>query len=394
MNARKRLLMMSGAHLLNDGSANYLPGVLPVVLLALGASDSQAGILMGVLFIGQGLQPVIGWASDEVGGKAVTLGGLCGSTLAGALLGFAPNYWTMVILLVVLGLANSCFHPQALAGVRRLAAAGRGLSTSVFLIGGELGRGVWPFLAGLVVAKLGLHYLWLLAVPAVLCLPVLIASFPSLEPKPPGAQPIAWRRHAGPLGRVVIFTALRIMVVFSLVTFLALWWTHERGGGKIGGAALVATLYVVGILGNGAGGHFADRLGFRNIAMAASAATVVLMAAFLLVSGPLVWIVLALLGISLFATFPISIALGQDVLPENPSMGAGIALGLCNAIGAVAVMGLGLLVPRLGITGVLWVAAGISVLAAAAAVFLPMHSPAPAAVVDHEASEATLESEW
>lgn len=378
MNPRNRLLVMSGGHLLNDGMANYLPGVLPAMLLSLGASSSQAGVLMGLLLIGQGLQPVIGWASDKIGGKAITLGGLCIGTLAGAMLGLAPSYGMMVALLIVMGLANSCFHPQALAGVRRLATGGPGLSTSVFLIGGEVGRGIWPLLAGLVTRSLGLRYLWLLALPTLVCLPLLIVSFPSLDPKPSNAKPIQWRKHLGPMGRVVLFTTLRIIVVFSLVTFLALWWT-QRGGSKVGGAALVMVLYTVGIIGNAGGGHLADRLGFRIVAVVASGVSVVMMVLFLLVTGLMFWVVVAVLGITLFATFPISIALGQDVLPENPSMGAGVALGFCNAIGALAVLGMGLLVPWIAIRGVLWIATGIGALAVAAAFLLPEHTPPPVA---------------
>lgn len=48
---RRRLISMSWAHLLNDGAANYLPGVLPAILVALG-------------------QPVTGWLADRTGDAA------------------------------------------------------------------------------------------------------------------------------------------------------------------------------------------------------------------------------------------------------------------------------------------------------------------------------------
>ena len=44
-----RLLGLGWAHFLNDGAANYLPGVLPAVLVSMGLSVSLAGTLMAAL---------------------------------------------------------------------------------------------------------------------------------------------------------------------------------------------------------------------------------------------------------------------------------------------------------------------------------------------------------
>lgn len=38
-----KLLILSWAHFLNDGAANYLPGILPVILVSMGLSTSFAG---------------------------------------------------------------------------------------------------------------------------------------------------------------------------------------------------------------------------------------------------------------------------------------------------------------------------------------------------------------
>lgn len=37
---------MSWAHFLNDGAANYLPGVLPAILISLNLSVALAGTIM------------------------------------------------------------------------------------------------------------------------------------------------------------------------------------------------------------------------------------------------------------------------------------------------------------------------------------------------------------
>ncbi|MHB1434110.1 MAG: hypothetical protein ACYCVZ_18590, partial [Streptosporangiaceae bacterium] len=55
-----------------------------------------------------------------------------------------------------------------------------------------------------------------------------------------------------------------------------------------------------------------------------------------------------------------TVLIGQDIFPENRSMGSGIALGLANAIGAVLVLGIGFLVNTHDVSTVFWVLGGIS----------------------------------
>jgi FSR family fosmidomycin resistance protein-like MFS transporter len=71
-----RLAGLAWAHLLNDGAANYLPGVLPVVLVSLHEPVRLAGVLIAALTIGQAAQPVVGWVADRVGGRSLVVAGL------------------------------------------------------------------------------------------------------------------------------------------------------------------------------------------------------------------------------------------------------------------------------------------------------------------------------
>jgi len=371
-----RLATLSWAHFLNDGAANYLPGVLPAVLLALNVPVSLAGSIMAALLLGQALQPLYGWLSDHVGGRWMIFTGIAGSTLGGAAVGLAPGYWSLVAVLLLIGFTNSMFHPQAFAAVRGLSMGRDGFFMSVFLVGGELGRGIWPVLGSLVVVHLGIHALWIMALPALLTIPVLQSRIPALPARHPDLPPIAWRRHMGDIANVVSYSAMRATLMFSLVTFVPLMW-HAEGGSLVSGASLISTLLVTGIIGNLGGGHLADRFGRRPVLFVASAASAVLLALFLVASGPWPWLILGLLGIAIFATLPLSILMGQDILPENRSLGAGLSLGLANGIGALAVMGLGVLAAHWGTATVLWLNVGLTTLTLLQIPFLPERPARP-----------------
>lgn len=370
-----RLAGMSWAHFLNDGAANYLPGVLPAILIALNLSVALSGTIMAALMLGQALQPLVGILADRVGGRVMVVIGLFGSSLGGAVIGFAPGFWSLIGVLVVIGVSNSFFHPQALTGVRWLGGKRPGMAMSVFLVGGEVGRGVWPALASWVVVQWGLTYLWVLTVPAFLTLPLLLKWAPDLPARHQKMAPIRWRQHSGPLSLLVAFSSLRSLMILSMVTFVPLMWA-QAGGSLTEGASLITVMLVVGVIGNVGGGHLADRFGRRPLLVLAMLSSVVMLAAFIHSSGIWLWLTLGVLGISLFATLPLGILIAQDILPESRALGSGLALGLSNALGALGVMALGPVASVWGLQAPLWIALACGVITIPLALLLPEHDKA------------------
>lgn len=360
---RRPLLALTWAHLLNDGAGNYLPGVLPAVLTSLDAPVRLAGVLTAALTVGQALQPVTGWLADRLGGRSLVVLGLLLSSLGGGLLGVAHSVWVTVLLLLMIGTGSGFFHPQALAGVRSLLHGRQGLVTSFFLVGGELGRGIWPTAASLVVSHLGLVNLWIVCLPGILTLPLLGRLAPRLPASSAERRRIRWRRHTRPLAVLVGYRCIQALSLYALVTYIPILW-HQRGGSLVGGASIITTLLVVGIVGNLWGGHLADEIGRIPVLLASALTTAALIVPLVTVHGVWIWVVAAPLGIAAFLTASTTILIGQDIFPENRSMGSGIALGLANGVGALLVLLIGLWASDQDVTTVLVV---IAVLSAASA---------------------------
>lgn len=366
----RRLLVLTWAHLLNDGAANYLPGVLPAVLVSLHEPLRMAGVLVAALTIGQALQPLIGWIADRVGGRALVTLGLLLSSLGGGLLGVAHSMWLLIALLLVIGLGSAFFHPQALAGVRSLVANRQGLRTSVFLVGGELGRGAWPTVASFVAVSLGLRSLWVVALPGLLTVGLLYRWAPALPRTPRRGAAIDWGRHARPLALLVGYQAVRALATFGLATFIPVMW-QVRGGSLVAGASIITTMLVVGVIGNLWGGHLADRLGRRPILVLSALATSGLILPVTFLHGAWVWLAAGSLGIAMFLTASTAVLVGQDLFPENRSMGSGIALGLANGIGALLVLVIGFWVRPSDVVTVFLVLAALSLASTVPALALP-----------------------
>ena len=360
---RGRLFGLTWAHLLNDGASNYLPGVLPAVLTSLDQPVRMAGAFVAAMTIGQALQPATGWLADRLGGRSLVVTGLLLSSVGGGLLGVAQSTWMLVVLLLLIGTGSGFFHPQALAGVRSLLRGRQGLLTSVFLVGGEAGRGIWPTVTSFVVTQYGLHALWVVGVPGVLTVPLLLRAAPRLPSAPKQSGRILWRRHARPLTLLVTYRSIQALATYALVTFIPIMW-HLRGGTLVGGASIITTLLLVGMAGNLSGGHLADLFGRTPVLVGSAAATAALVVVVAYAGGIWLWLAAGLAGISIFLTSSTCVLIGQDIFPENRSMGSGLALGFGNGIGAVLVLVIGLFVSDSGIVRVFWVIAALSVVSA------------------------------
>lgn len=353
---------LAWAHFLNDGYINYLPAILPVLLEQLSIPLALVGTLvLAIQGFGSLLQPVLGWWADRTGGRRFVLVGLALSALGASFIGLAPSYWTLLILLALAGFGNSMFHPQTLAAARSLSHSRHGLRMSFFLIGGELGRGVWPSLASLLVVWLGLHSLWLLVLPGLVTVLLLSRVTPSLPPQPVGSFRNALSGGGSAILTLVAFVGLRSSTTYGVSTFVPLLW-RAKGGSLLGGASLISVMLLVGILGNLFGGLVVDRIGRRPVLLASSLLSAIFLSLFMMASGPWLWVALGLLGVASFATAPVTMLIGQDLFPRSRSLGSGMALGMGNALGTLVVLVLGFVAARYGLEAPLWWIAAISLL--------------------------------
>lgn len=329
------------------------------MLVTLRQPEQMAGVIMTALIIGQVLQPFTGRLADRVGGRGFTLLGLTMTSVGGGLIGLTHQTWELIILVVLIGIGGAFFHPQALAGVRSLTAGRHGFVTAVFLVGGEVGRGLWPTIASIIVTVWGLPALWVIALPGLAMLPLLWRAAPALPPAPRGVQALRMREHGAPLAMLIGYQSVRTLSIYSFSTFIPILW-DRRGAPLITGASLITVMLLAGIAGNLTGGALADRIGFRPLLITASVSSSVLLVPTVYLTGPAEWAAAALLGAVFFLTSAVTVGIGQSIFPENPSMGSGLALGFGNSVGAAAVLLVGLAIGGDGLHIVFWILASLS----------------------------------
>ena len=349
-------LAVGVAHFLNDGYASFLHPLLPRVMENLGLSIAKAASLVMTLALAAALlQPVVGYLADRYGRKRLVIAGPLMSGVFLSLMGFAPTFGTLMLMLVIGGMGSAVFHPPAAAMSARISEGqGSGVRLSLFSFGGTMGFAFGPMIAvGLVVAFGGMRGLWVAMVPALLVAVVLFRVLPpdrrrSAAASPPSLRELL-RALRGPLGALFAISALAAFVQRVFVTMTPIV-AARAGISEAMGAVTLSVYFGAQGAGTLVGGVLTDRVDrVRLLAGITAAAVPVHMLAFWVPAGsPWALLFAAGSGFLYMALLPPLVVMAQEVVPGSAAVGSGIVMGLAWAAGSVGVLGTGVLGDLMG----------------------------------------------
>lgn len=340
------VVAISAGHAVHDIYTAFLPPLLPKFIAALGLSRTEAGVLSLFMQAPSLLQPVIGHAADRAGlrymvilGPSIAAAGMC-------LLGVAPTYGVLALLLLFVGVGSAGMH--TVGPVMAGAVSGRrlGRAMSFWMVGGELARSLGPLLIVTVVEAFSLQAMpWLMVggFAASALLYVRLRDVPAHVPGTP-REAVPWRpalRRMAPLMVPLAGLILaRAFMVSALTTYLPLFLSEEGTGLWLAGASL-SLLQGAGVVGALLGGSLSDRLGRRMVLLLSFLLTPALMFAFLGTHGSLRIFLLVPMGLTGLSVAPVVMALVQETYPESRALANGVYMGLSFLIRSGAVVALG-----------------------------------------------------
>ena len=336
---------MSLAHFVHDTYPAFLGALLPLLIAKFGLTLGAAGVLVSVLRWSALIQPFLGMLADRSDPRYWVILAPTVTALGMGLLGLAPNYLALMLLLGLTGLSHAAFHPAGGAQVTRLSGRYWGRGTAFWMTGGELGRAVGPLFVVACVETFGLEGTWVAVGPAILASLLLywrIGRGPRLQLK--SAPAGLWtamkqvRRGLAVLGIIIV---LRNLGSASFTFFFPTYVT-DLGRSLTFAALAISVFELAGAAGALIGGTLSDHLGRRKILVVSTAvAGPTLFGVFLLPEGPWQLALLVPAGLAAFAASPVQMALIQELLPDNRSAAMGIMmfLGLEGTIVATVAVG-------------------------------------------------------
>lgn len=355
------LLAISFCHLLNDMMQSLLPAIYPMLKDSFHLDFGQIGLITLTNQITASLlQPVIGLYTDRrpkpyslAIGMTFTLGGLL-------LLAVAPTFGLVLLAAALVGIGSSVFHPES-SRIARLASGGRhGLAQSVFQVGGNAGSSLGPLLAAFIVLPRGQGSIGWFSFAALIAIGLLWSvgtwykNIAAVAATKPAAATEAARRLPNRTVAVALLVLLALLFskyvyLASLSSYYTFYLIH-----KFHVSVQSAQLHLFAFLGAVAagtivGGPIGDRFGRKYVIWGSILG--VLPFTLALPHANLFWtgVLSVVIGFILASAFSAIVVYGQELVPGNVGMIAGLFFGLAFGIGGLGAAVLGNLADSHGI---------------------------------------------
>jgi len=321
------VLALSLTHFLHDIYSSFLAPLLPLLIKKLSMSLSEAGFLSTVMQVPALMNPYIGTLADRISVRLFIVLAPALTGVSMSLIGLAPNYGVLLLLLLVAGISVSLFHVPAPVMVARLSGQKKGKGMSFFMTGGELARALGPLAAVGAVSLFGLEGFYPVMIVGLAASGWLYVKFREVPITVEASQTASvrktWRDMRFLLLPLTAILLARGFMHASMTAFLPTFIKEETGNLWLAGTALTLFEFsgVIGVLG---AGPFSDRFGRRKILFVSLLGAPVMLFLFAWLGGLAALIALLFAGLTILSTTPVMLALVQEHAKGSPSATNGL----------------------------------------------------------------------
>ncbi len=346
-----RVLTISTAHFAHDVFSSFLAPLLPLIIEKLGLSLSMVALLDIIRRIPALFNPILGLIAEKRDVKYFVIFTPAVTAISMSLIGLAPSYGILLILLLVSGISSALFHIPSPTMIKKASGDKTGTGMSFFMVGGEFARTVGPILATAGVSWWGLEGVYKLmpiGIVASLILYIKLRDFQThIAPK---------KREKGDTKALLLkyksfFIIIGLFILFqsalrsSLTLYLPVYLTQNGSSLWYSGISL-AVLQFSGVLGVFFSGNISDKIGRYKTILFTSIGSTVFMALFIYFQNIFI---LGVLGFFVFASTPVLMALVQDTNSSMPTFMNSIYMAINFGVSSIIVFGIGFLGDSIGL---------------------------------------------
>ena len=344
---KKAIFAIFLIHFIGDFFQSFIRPLLPVMANKFDLSLAQVGLITGIAtFMAFLIQPIFGYLADRYKTRLVLLVGSFVGAICIPMVGVAPYFWLVLLLIGLGSISSAIYHPTAAGMVSLYAGRRTGLAMSLFGLGGTLGFTLGPLVCSGYVTLLGMHRLPILTLFGVLVFAVLFVMIPASNGSGHAQKDFfgSLRKSIGKVWKPIVLigsiACSRALVEQALLTFIPVL-TAAEGHSLMSVGSILSLFTVGGSVSALVCGHLADRIGFKPIYYFSFALSSPSLLLFIQATGWQLYPLAFVSGFLLLATLFPALALAQKVAPEGRSLVSSIVMGLALGIA-------GLLMPLTG----------------------------------------------
>lgn len=370
--AQAVLVLLILGHAAVDVGAGALPALAQYLRTELHLTYTVTGAMVtSASLCGALIQVAAGWMADRrrslwmvPAGVALTAAGL-------ALAGFASGPWLAAAALGVLALGPALFHPEAVRTAYQAAGERHATVMGYFTVGGSVGWALGPTVVAVLAGAFGLRglSLWLvvgLPIAALLALSQRREGVLQRRELAAASGQDLWAAYAVLLGIALLRGGVHVGVTVFYPGFLI----DHLGQSREAASAALSVLLAGGVVAAPLLGRLADRWSRKGVlgaTMAVLGAIVLLLPS---LRPPWTYPAVLILGACSQGVLPITLVLSQEFLPGHTALGGGMQVA-ASSVAALLATPFGLVADAFGVPAVLRVAAGMAVVGALLAAWLP-----------------------
>ncbi len=320
---KSRVFALSAVHLIHDVYTSFLAPALPKIIDKLGISYGLAGALAVIQRIPSLFNPLMGIIAERPGMKYMLIASPAITATAMSLIGVAPGYIFLAILLFVSGISSMMWHIPSPVMIKVLSGKRTGKGMSYYMVGGELARTLGPLIILGIIQLWGLEGTWKMMPLGFVASFILYLNFRNVDIKPSdksreeGNYWRIFRRYGAAFILTGGFTFFQGGMKAALTYYLPTFLTKGEGYSLAFADISLTILQLAGAAGALFAGTISDRLGRSGTLLIISIASPLLMLLFLNVEGGWIIPVLIPMGFFLFAPTAVMMAMIQDLNTEK-----------------------------------------------------------------------------
>ena len=299
-----KVYAISFGHFIHDIYTSFLSPVLPLLIDKLQLNYTMAALLTVVQRFPSLFNAPAGLLADKISFRYVVIAAPTVSGIFMSILGIAPSYIVLLMMLLVVGISAVAFHIPTPVMIKKAVPEKIGFGMSMYMLGGELARTLGPLIVLSAISLWGFEGTYKLIPLSVVTSAILwykLKDF-SIYRKKEDKKPVSVKSILKKYQKFfLMITGFMLFISFmraSLSVFLPTYIT-DSGSSLWAGGFNLALYQLAGAIGTFSSGIISDKIGRRNTLLIAAFSNPVLMLFFVYFQNTIVsYIFLALLGFS------------------------------------------------------------------------------------------------